>query len=1104
MSDAPALSAAKRALLERRLRGLAPDATDRATIPRRPDPASAPLSFMQRQMWLIEELAPGNPAYHLPYGFRLRGAIDPALLEASFNAVIARHEALRTTFVVQEGEPLQRIHASLSIVIRQVSLKHFPEKEREERLQALAAEESLAPFDLARLPLVRVSLFALEEAQHVLLLNLHHLVADGLSIELLLRELDACYRSFACGASPKLPPLEVQYGDFSHWQQASANESAYARQLEYWKSALAGVLPVLDLPADHARPARQSFRGANVFFDIAAPLATELKQLGEREGCTPFMTLLAAFQVLLWRHSAAEGIVVGTPVSLRAGGVQGLIGNFLNVLALRCDLSGDPPFLELLRKTRERTLDALSHGDLPFEMLLRHVRVERDPSRTPIFQVLLQLLPPAPASIGGLEVADFQFDRGFAQFDLALHLYEEAAGGYRGRLEYCVDLFDADRIERMAANFLELLRAILRDPRERISRLPMLSRAEQELLRQWNDTGADLGGPNLLHEAFEAQVRRTPECTALEYEGQSLTYAELNRRANRLARLLRSQGVARETLVGVLAERSFEMVASLYAVLKAGGAYVPLDPSYPPERLRNMLEDARVPVVLAQPALAGLLPEGATRVIPLDASGLASHGEFADDDLEQPLSRPDDLAYVIFTSGSTGRPKGAMNAHRAICNRLQWMQRQHRLRTDDCVLQKTPFSFDVSIWEFFCPLAAGARLAIARPDGHRDPGYLVQTVREARVTTLHFVPSMLHAFLDEPGVEDCTSLRRVICIGEALSGELQQHFFARFPGVELHNQYGPTEAAVCVTHWACRASDARATVPIGRPGPNTRIYILDAHMQPVPIGVPGELYIAGVQVGRGYVGHPELTAERFLADPFSKRGGERMYRTGDQARFLSDGSIEFLGRLDFQVKLRGQRIELGEIEATLDRHPRVKQNVVTVRAQAAAQRLVAYVVPREAPLSAKELKEHLARTLPQYMLPDDFVFLDALPLTSNGKVDRKQLPAPEAASAPQVARVAPRTRTEEIVVRAFSELLERPAVGVGDNFFELGGHSLAAARLLSKLRRASGVELPLRILFERPTAEQLAEAIDMLAWAQSAPLSGGATANSADRVEIEL
>lgn len=1101
MSDPSSLSAAKRTLLEQRLRGRARPPTGAAAIPKRPDPAIAPLSFLQRQMWFLDQLAPGNPAYHLPYGFRLLGALDVDLLERSFNAVIARHEALRTTFLVRDGEPLQQIHPHLSIAIRHVSLAHLPEPERQARLRQFASDEALAPFQLARLPLIRASLFALADADHVLIVNMHHLVADGLSMELLLRELDVCYRAFTAGSEPPLGELTIHYGDFAHWQQA-APASAYARQLEYWKSVLAGNLPVLDLPADRARPPRKSFRGANVFFRIPASLADELKQLAERERCTLFMTLLSAYQVLLSRYCNTDDLIVGTPTSQRAvEGLQSVIGNFLNVLALRADLSGDPEFLQLLRDTRGRTLDALSHGDLPFERLLGHIRIDRDPSRDPLFQVMLQLLPPTHVRIGDLAVSRFEFDRKFAQFDLALHLFEEPDGGLCGRFEYCVDLFDADRIQRMAANFEQLLRSIVADPRQRISRIPLLAPAERHrVLQEWNATGAEMRSPLLLHKDFEAQARLTPDAVALEFEGRTLTYDELNRRANRLARVLRSHGVGRETLVGVLAERSFEMVASLYAVLKAGGAYVPLDPSYPKERLRNMLEDCGEPLVLAQSALQRLLASYGGRVLFVDASWQAYASESADD--LEPIATADDLAYVIFTSGSTGRPKGAMNTHRAVTNRLQWMQQQHPLQADDCVLQKTPFSFDVSTWEFFCPLSTGARLHIARPEGHRDAAYLAQVVREARVTTLHFVPSMLHAFLDEPGIDGCTTLRRVICIGEALSGELQELFFARLPGVELHNQYGPTETAVDVTHWECRPGDVRATIPIGKPGPNTRIYILDRHLEPMPIGVPGELYIGGVQVGRGYLGRPELTAERFLADPFCSQGGARMYRTGDQARFLSDGSIEFLGRLDFQVKLRGQRIELEEIEAALDRHPQVKQSVAVVRLQGIEQRLAAYIVARSAPPAAKDLKAHLAITLPQYMLPDDFVFLEALPLTSNGKVDRKQLPAPQASPAPQAPR-APRTRTEEMVVRAFCELLQRGEIGVCDSFFDLGGHSLAAARLMSKLRRASGLELPLRILFEHPSADRLAEAIDMLAWAKSAPRAG-TVETSAKRVEIEL
>jgi amino acid adenylation domain-containing protein len=727
---------------------------------------------------------------------------------------------------------------------------------------------------------------------------------------------------------------------------------------------------------------------------------------------------------------------------------------------------------------REVCLDALAHQDLPFERLVEELKPARDLSRNAVFQVMfaLQNAPQAALELPGLTLTPVDTGAGAAQFDLSL-LAWETPDGLAAFFSYATDLFDEATIARMAAHWRVLLEAMVAAPERRVSELALLTEPERrQVLVEWNATSREYGAERRLHRLLEAQAARTPDAVALEYEGRELSYAEVNRRANQLARVLRKQGVGPDVLVGVFAERSFEMVVALVAVLKAGGAYVPLDPSYPAERLAHVLEDAGAPLVLAQPQLASALPASATEVLVLDPAWAAYAGE-SGEDLED-AGTPGNLAYVIFTSGSTGRPKGAMNEHRGIVNRLLWMQEQYGLGGHDAVLQKTPFSFDVSVWEFFWPLMTGARLVIARPEGHRDSAYLVDLIRERGITTLHFVPSMLRVFLEEEGLEGCGSLKRVICSGEALPHELQERFFARLPAVELHNLYGPTEAAVDVTYWACRRGDERLTVPIGRPVANTQMYVLDAHMQPVPAGVAGELYIGGVQVGRGYVGRPELTAERFVPDPFSKAPGARLYKTGDLARHLADGAIEYLGRLDYQVKIRGQRIELGEIEAVLDQHPAVGQSVVMAREDTAGdQRLVAYVVPRETAPTSAQLKEHLLRTLPPYMVPAAYVFLQALPLTSSGKVDRKALPAPERSALQQAAYVAPRTATEKVLAGIWAEVLKLERVGMEDNFFELGGHSLLATQVMSRIRYAFDVDLPLITLFESPSVRGMSTSI---------------------------
>jgi amino acid adenylation domain-containing protein len=607
----------------------------------------------------------------------------------------------------------------------------------------------------------------------------------------------------------------------------------------------------------------------------------------------------------------------------------------------------------------------------------------------------------------------------------------------------------------------------------------MLPEAERrELLVKWNNTAREYGREARIHRLIEQQAARTPDLVALEFEGRTLTYAEMNGRANQLARLLRGKGVGPDVLVGVFAERSLEMVLALLAILKAGGAYVPLDPSYPAERLAHMLEDAQVSLVLAQPQLAGRLPAQARNVLLLDSSWSAYAGH-AGNDLED-VGSPRDLCYVIFTSGSTGRPKGAMNEHHGVCNRLLWLQEQFALTAADRVMQKTAISFDPSVREFFWPLLTGARLVIARPEGHLDPAYLVDLIRKQEITHLQFVPSMLRVFLEEKGLEACRSLKRVLCSGEALTGELQERFFARLPGVELHNLYGPTECSMTVGHWACREGDARLTVPIGRAGANVQLYVLDAALQPVPIGVAGELHIGGMQVGRGYAGRPDLTTERFIKDPFSDTPAARLYKTGDLVRYLEDGTIEYLGRIDYQVKFRGFRVELGEIEATLDTHAAVAQSAVVVREdRPGEQRLVAYVVAK-GEASPEKLRQHLSRQLPQYMVPGAFVFLGALPLTASGKVNRQALPEPERSGADQASYVAPRTPTEEIVAGIWAEVLRLERVGIRDEFFQIGGHSLLAMRVVSRVRQSLGAELPVHELFRASTVESISAILDTL------------------------
>jgi len=1060
------------------LRAEAPgDAAAPPLVPVPRDGAPLPLSFAQQRLWFIEQLEPGSTAYHMPSVLRLRGPLDARVLERALGEVVRRHEALRTTFGESEGAPFQVVHPAGAARLEVTDLSALAPAEREAEARRLAGEETQRLFDLRAGPLFRARLLRLDEDDHVLVLAMHHVVSDGWSMGVLSGELATLYEAFARGEASPLPELPVQYADFAVWQRAWLEGEVMERQIAWWRERLEGAPPLLELPTDHPRAATPGPRAGHVFRVLPAGTAEGVRALARREGATLYMVLLAALDLLLARWSGQDDVVVGTPIANRTRReTEGLIGFFVNTLALRTDLSGNPSFQALLRRVRETTLGAYQHQDVPFERLVDELRVERSLTHTPLFQVMFSLIEGAGTQrpFGGVAVEPYGSGGGAAKFDLDVMVVEQEGGLVVG-FTYREELWDASTPERMAGAYARLLEAAAADPGRPVLALPLVSEAEREsLLAGSSGPLLDYPAELCIHALFEAQAERTPEAVAVRFEEESLTYRALNARANRLAHHLRGRGVGPEVRVGVLMERSLEMVVSLLAVLKAGGAYVPLDPGLPAERLAYMLDDSVVPLVLVQAALRGTVParEGVA-VLAVDA--LAER--LAAEPAENPAggAGPDSLAYVIYTSGSTGRPKGVMNQHRGVVNRLVWMQAQFGIGADDVVLQKTPFSFDVSVWEFFWPLQQGARLVMARPDGHRDPAYLRDVVEREGVTTLHFVPSMLQPFVEAVEAGRCASLRHVVCSGEALPAALVRRFYDRFAGpVVLTNLYGPTEAAVDVSCWTCPRDGAAGVVPIGRPVWNTALYVLDAGLRPVPVGTPGELYIGGVQVARGYLDRPGLTAERFVPDPFSAEGGARLYRTGDRARWRADGAIEFLGRLDFQVKVRGFRIELGEIEGALRQAPGVGDCAVVAREDVPGdRRLVAYVVGEA---EAEALRAHLRRSLPEHMVPAAFVCLDALPHTSNGKLDRRALPAPEYAAGAD-RYVAPRTPEEEMLAGIWAELLHVERVGVHDSFFELGGHSLLVTRVVSRVRQVFGVEVPLRALFEGPTVAELARVV---------------------------
>jgi len=1060
-----------------------------------------PLSFAQQRLWFLDQLAPENLFYNIPTAVRLEGQLNVAALEWSLNEVVRRHEVLRTTFSTSEGKPVQVIAPELRLSLPVKDLSHVRQEEREDEALRWAQEEARHSFDLAQGPLVRARLLKLGDEDHLAVLTMHHIVADGWSVEVLIRELATLYAahlSTPYSLPPaSLAPLPIQYADFAHWQRNWLQGEVLERQLSYWKDQLGDSPPMLDLPADRPRPAVQSWRGATESFTLPSGLSDQLKTLSREEGVTLFMTLLAAFQTLLYRYTGQDDVSVGTAVANRnRAQIEGLIGFFVNTLVMRTDLSGEPGFLDLLKRVRAVALGAYAHQDLPFEMLVEALQPQRDMSHTPLFQVAfaLQNAPMETLALPGLALTPVELDTGTAKFDLTLTMAERP-DGLGGAIEYNTDLFDAATIRRMVGHFQILLQGIVAHPRLPISRLPLLREAErQELLVAWNATHvpypAAWADTTCAHELFEAQVAQRPDAVALTFEGCALSYAELDRQANQLAHYLQKLGVGPEVLVGISTDRSPEMIVGILGTLKAGGAYLPLDPTYPPERLAFMMQDAQISVLLTQQHLRGQDTgredtrerdtreegtgggEGVPYVLLLDADWPT----IAREPNTKPATgvRSDNLAYVIYTSGSTGKPKGAMLRHRGLCNLAAAQRQAFGIERGSRVLQFSPFSFDASVWETFMALANGATLCLARQEVLASGQGLVRLMRDVGVTNVTLPPSVLRVL----PVEHLPELQTVIAAGEACTPELVACWA---PGRCFFNAYGPTETTVCASMYLCDENDPDPP-PIGRPIANADLYVLDRALQPVPAGVPGELHVGGVSLARGYLNRPGLTATKFVPHPFAAQAGSRLYKTGDLVRYRADGNIEFLGRIDHQVKVRGFRIELGEIETVLGRHPALRDSVVVAQGDGIRDsRLVAYVTAQDGaqPPNAGELRGFLREKLPEYMVPSLFVTMEQLPLSPSGKVDRRALPVPDPVR-PDLDReyVPPRSDTEQELATICAELLGVDRVGVYDNFFELGGHSLLATQLISRLRDTFHVELPLRALFETPDVAGLAARVE--------------------------
>jgi amino acid adenylation domain-containing protein len=1059
------LSTAKQQLLQQRLTRGRPEA---AAVPRRPAGAAPPLSYAQERLWFMEQFAPGTAAYGSPIQLRFGPDLDLDIFAAALGDLVARHESLRMRYPsTDDGRP--------TVVVDPPAPVSLPVIEVDDPDPALV-ELASRPFDLAAGPVLRAAALRYRDG-YAILIDLHHIATDGWSNEIVVSDLMELHRARLAGEPPNLPAGRIDYGDFAAWQREWMAGEVAAAGVQYWVQRLRAV-PALELPTDAPRPATQTFDGASHRFSLDAELVTALTALGREHNATPFMTLLAGWQALLSRYTGQTDFAVGSPVAGRARPeLDGVVGMFVNMLPLRAELSGDPTVAEFLERTRNAALEALARQDIPFEKVVTDLNLVRDVSRSPLFQTMLVLqnyvMPSNSDRTHGWQAIDVPATR----FDLEWHAYGGADGSLRCRLVYNTVLFEPATIQRLASHLPTLLADMVARPQARISELALMDAAEHARIDGWNATGEPVA-PTTLNDLIAAQASQTPSAVAVVDERTQLSYAELSAMADRIARRLRAHGVGAGSMVAIGAHRSVELVAGLIGILRAGAAYVPLDPDYPPDRLAYMLSDCAAPVLLTQSHLVDRMPSSGAAVLLLDDTDSWTEPPAGTADAP-PASGlgPTDAAYMIYTSGSTGRPKGVVNEHRGIVNRLHWMQAAHRLGPGDVVLQKTPASFDVSVWEFFWPLITGARLVLARPGGHRDPAYLREVIAAHRVTTVHFVPSMLAAFLADGEPADitagCASLRRIICSGEELPVALARRALEAMPAAGLHNLYGPTEAAVDVTAFACTPASlaGRARVPIGAPMANVTIEILDPRGRRVPIGAAGELFIGGVQVARGYFQRPELTAQRFLVTV----DGKRRYATGDLARWGADGNIEFLGRADGQVKLRGLRIELGEIEAALRDQTGVREAAAAVKeVNPGDRRIVGYVVGAA---DADTLRTALARRLPDYMVPSAFVTVDALPLSPSGKLDRGALPVPEPAGRGGGELVAPRTDAERAIAAIWGEVLGLDQVGVHDDFFALGGHSLLATQVVAKMRRltdTTGRRIGVMDLFQHPTVAGLA------------------------------
>ncbi|MCX7748502.1 MAG: amino acid adenylation domain-containing protein [Clostridia bacterium] len=1036
-----------------------------------------PLSFSQQSMWFFDQFTKGNPVFNISNAVRMSGTLNRAGIIKSLNWLVERHKTLRTTFKNVNGSPVQIINAAAAVELHEVDLRHIPEDKLEAELEIILRKEARHIFDLEKGPLFKFCLFILGDHDYVFSMTIHHIVSDAWSNAIFVGEFFKLYEEFLKGENPELPELIIDYVDYSSWERNRLKGDTLEGLLDYWRKQLANPT-TLQLPTDYARPRTQTYEGGFQPMTVPLYLSEKLKAIALSEGASLFMLVLAAFQTLMYRYSGQTDIFMGTVVANRnRKEVENLVGFFMNTLVLRTHFEGDPSFLEILRQVKKMTLDAYTYQELPFDKLLEELKPERDVSRTPLFQVMFILhnTQKVELELPGLKMKQIDVESNMAPFDLRLQL-TETDEGLKGGFDYRADLFKPETVKRLGAHLLNILESISEAPYEKVSNINILTGEERnKILYTFNNTLADYPRDKVIYEFFEEQALKNPEGIAAIFEDKQLTYGELNEKSNILAGILRKKDVKKDAIVGILMERSLEMIIGIMAVEKAGGAYLPIDPHHPADRINYILEDSGVSLLLSHEKFNDIEVSEKIERIYLENPSLY----IGDGTHMECLAEPQSVAYVIYTSGSTGKPKGTLIEHHSLVNRLNWMQKKYPIGPDDIILQKTPYTFDVSVWEMFWWSMQGARVCFLTPGAEKDPAMLVRAIEKNGITVIHFVPSMLSSFLeylrDNGGAERVASLRQVFASGEALTASqvsLFKRLFSR-NGTKLANLYGPTEAAIDVSYFDCMTPENLESIPIGKPIDNIKLFVMDKKMQLQPIGVSGELCIAGVGLARGYLNLPTLTNEKFIDNPLEP--GTKLYRTGDLCRWREDGNIEYLGRMDFQVKIRGLRIELGEIEKAILEHPSVKECIVAAwEKQPGNMHLVGYIVfEKGKSMESGELQDFLGKSLPEYMVPKLFVYLDAMPLSPNGKADRKALPAPTLEK--KTAYVAPSSEVETILMNIWKEELGLDSVGMNDNFFEVGGHSLLLTRVHNRLNKQFNREFSLIDLFTHSTIGALAK-----------------------------